>query len=110
MDPVCMATKTVEDHGLKPLLVKGDGRATSGQSMALRWHHLKKDSQRARFPFALAQGAKLVSTICQQLLWSTHHAPITKDKGVSSANGPMVPKFKSVCKTGSRGASWGFLP
>lgn len=44
-DRVCMAAKTVEDHNLKPLFVKKDGRGTSGQSTGLRCHYLKKDGE-----------------------------------------------------------------
>lgn len=109
-DPVCMATKIVEDQSLKPLFVKKDGRGTSGQNMGLRWHYLKKDGEWARFPFSQAQDAKLRSAVCQQLLWSTCNAPIAKKKHRSSAYGPMVPKFKSVYKKGSRGSSWSSLP
>lgn len=107
-----MATKIVEDHSLNPLSVKKkiNDRGTSGQNMGLRWHYLKKDGEWAKFPFSQAQDAKLRLAVCQQLLWSTHRAPIAKNRDVSSAYGQMVPKFKSVHKKGSRGASWSSLP
>ena len=87
-----MATKIVEDHSLKPLFVKKDGRGTSGQSMDLRWHYLKKDGEWAKFPFSQAQDAKLRSAAYQQLLCATHHAPIAKNKDFFSLwpNGPKV--------------------
>lgn len=96
--PVFMAAKVVEGHSLKLLFVKDDVRGTSGQTMRLRWHCLRKDEERATFPFSKAQDAKLKSAVFQQLLWSTHQTPIAK------SSGPMTSKFKSVYKEVSRGA------
>lgn len=106
-----METKIVEDHSLKSLFVKKKYiRGTSSQSMALRWHYLKKDREWAGFSFSQAQDAKLRLAVCQQLLWSTHHDHTAKNKDILSAYGPMVPKFKTMYKKGSRGSSQTSLP
>lgn len=51
-----MAANIVEHQSLKPLFVKKDGIVlaglSSGQSVDLRWHSLKKDQGWARFPFS----------------------------------------------------------